>query len=953
MTIRHTMSTRISLSAEKPNSIKKSKQTSDHASEANVHQQTNIETIQDVVLIWLNSSIDDNDNDYQNTLTQLRRVVNTVYTYTENDKCIDFLTDISNVQVFLIISGTSSQEIVPAIHDILQLHKIFIFCQNKAINKEWIRRWHKVHDVFAEILSLYEALQQTTQQYEQNAMPISFISTDDNVCNTKLEQLDPSFMYTQILKEILLVINFEDKHIQEFTTYCRERFADNEHTLNRIEEFKCDYRDKTPIWWYTGESFLYPLLNRTLRLMDVNIIIKIGFFIKDLYHHIEQLYSAQLSASNSKESFTVYRGQGVSTTDFEKMRKTKGGLMSFNSFLSTSKNRDVSFAFAESNTSNPNSVGVLFVMTIDSSQSTASFASIGDVGYYGNAEAEVLFSMHTVFRICEIKSMDKDQRLFQVNLALTSDNDKDLQRLTDHIREEIPPENNGWYRLGSVLLLLGESVKAQQLYEVILEQTNNDGEKSLIFNQLGRAKNHQGEYKEAIMFYEKSIEIEQRMHPVDHRNLANCYNNIGSSYSETSEYEKALQYFEKALLIKQQLHGPIHPSLGVSYHNIATMYDATGDYTKALTYFEKALSNREEFLPPNHPDLSSSYTNIGRIYFNIGQNSKALSSYEKALAIQQSSLPATHPSLGTSYNNMGTVYIKMNEYSKALSFFEKSLDIQQHLLPPDHPSFAFLYNNIGLVYDEMGECLKALCSYETALKIWQQSLPANHPDLAICFNNIGLVHYSMENDSKALLYYEKALMIQQSSLSPMHSSLGASYNNIGTVYDRMGEYLTALSFYEKAFEIRQNSLPSNHPDLADSYNNIGSVYFNIDNYSKALSCHEKALEIQKKSLPPNESNLADTYDYIGAVYISMDEYCQALSSYEKALELRLQSLPPNHPALGASYNNLGAVYQEMANFSKAHLFYERAVNIGQHSLPSNHPDLETYKQNLEDVKQML
>ncbi len=42
---------------------------------------------------------------------------------------------------------------------------------------------------------------------------------------------------------------------------------------------------------YTYECFfLYPMLNRTLSLMDLDIIIKIGFFIGDLYRHIEWLY---------------------------------------------------------------------------------------------------------------------------------------------------------------------------------------------------------------------------------------------------------------------------------------------------------------------------------------------------------------------------------------------------------------------------------------------------------------------------------------------------------------------------------------------------------------------------------------------------------------------------------------------------------------------------------------
>ncbi len=74
------------------------------------------------------------------------------------------------------------------------------------------------------------------------------------------------------------------------------------------------------------------MVNRTLRLMDVDVIIKIGFFISDLHCHINQLHLKQFGGHHSGDSFTVYRGQGMAKTEFEEMTKTEGGLISFNSF---------------------------------------------------------------------------------------------------------------------------------------------------------------------------------------------------------------------------------------------------------------------------------------------------------------------------------------------------------------------------------------------------------------------------------------------------------------------------------------------------------------------------------------------------------------------------------------------------------------------------------------------
>ena len=70
---------------------------------------------------------------------------------------------------------------------------------------------------------------------------------------------------------------------------------------------------QTPIWWYTYECFLNPMLNRALRMNDVDIIMKMGFFIGDLHRHIEKLYNEQFGNDQDwKHLLTVYRGQGLS-----------------------------------------------------------------------------------------------------------------------------------------------------------------------------------------------------------------------------------------------------------------------------------------------------------------------------------------------------------------------------------------------------------------------------------------------------------------------------------------------------------------------------------------------------------------------------------------------------------------------------------------------------------------
>ncbi|CAF1299682.1 unnamed protein product [Adineta steineri] len=812
-------------------------------------RRINIQQMQNVLLIWLDSSIDETNDNCQNAITRIRRAVNDINTYTDVDQCFEFIETVVDKKACMIISGSLGQHFVPFVHNMPQIDSIFIFCDNRKHHEQWTKDWPKIKGVFTDITPICEALKEAAHQCEQNAISMSFVGT-----NKKLDQLDPPFMYTQIIKEIILTIEFDQKHIQDYFNYCRDVFADNEKEIKNIKQLEDEYHKKTPIYWYTCQMFLYPMLNRALRLMDGDIITRMGFFIGDLHRHLEQLHREQYAGTTAADTFTVYRGQGLSTEDFEKMRKIKGGLISFNNFLSTSKDREVSHAFAESNQANPDLFGVLFVMKVDPSQSTTPFASIAGISHF-QEEEEVVFSMHSVFRIQDIKQIDGNNHLYEVNLILTADNDPELSRLTDYIRQENFPDEEEWYRLGMVLIKMGQFDKAEDIYQVLLDQTKDDKNKAPIYHQLGWIKDNQGKYEDALTFYEISLAIGQKTLPLSDTELAKAYNNIGNVHDNMGNYPEALSCHEKALEIQQLSLPANHPDLAYPHNNIGNAYRSMGNYPKALSYYEKSLEIQQKSLPPNHPNLAVLYSNIGLVYASMGNDPKALSSHEKALEIRQQSLPPNHPDLSASYNNIGLVYKSMEEYSKALSFHEKALEIQQQSLPANHPDLAMSYNNIGNIHYDMGNYPKALSSHEKALEIQQQSLPANHPDWAKSYNNTGNVHTKMGNYPEALSYYEKTLEIQQKSLPPNHPDLAYPYNNIGEVHRDMSNYPKALSYYEKALEIQQQSLPPNHPDFASSYNDIGSVYAKMGSYSEARTYYEHAIQIGEQSLPSNHSDL--------------------------------------------------------------------------------------------------
>ncbi|CAF1055743.1 unnamed protein product [Rotaria magnacalcarata] len=889
--------------------------------------------VQNFVLVWLDPNIDGKLNDeHREIVNQVRSIISNVKIYSDVDKCTTFLDRIKSEKVFMIVSGALGQHALPRIHHIPKLDSIYVFCGLKSQHEKWAQKWTKIKGVSTQITPICDSLKQTIQKFEQNFLSLSFV-TPSNVSDQNLDQLDQSFMYTKILKEILLEIKYNDQSVKDFVCYCNEQHGNNEEELDFIKNFAEDYRKHSPVYWYTHPGFIHSMVNQALRTHEVDTIIKMGFFIQDLHEEISKLHTKQVN-NHDKQSFVVYRGQGLSMEEFENLLKAKGGLMSFNSFLSTSKNREVSLEFAQDTLNDLELVGVLFKMVIDPSELATPYAFIVDDSYFKNEE-EVLFSMHTVFRIGEIKQIQKTNRLYQVILTLTNSRNKQLSALTELFRDETRG-STGWHRLGMLLIKLGKFDKAEQVYRAVFSLNADDNEKALLCHQLGLIKRNQGKYSEALSLYKQTLDIYQKIRSSHDLDLATTYNNIGQVYYNMGDYTEALSYYEKSLEIYKQNLSEDHPTLAIFYNNIGLVYKNMGDYTRALKSHQKALEIEENMLPINHPTLATSYKNIGLIYYNLGEYTKALSFHEKARDIEQKTLPANHPSLAISYNNMGLVYDNMGEYSKVLSFYEKALAIYQGIFSENHPDFAMCYNNIGSVYKNMGEYSKALVFYKKALDIEEKILTSNHPSLAISYSNIGNVYDCIGEHTAALSSHEKALEICKKTLPSKHRILAMCYNNIGSVYDNMGDYKTALTYYKNSLEIEQEILPSNHPDLATSYNNIGLVYDNLDEYMEALVSHQKALEIYEKSLPPNHLNLANSYNNIGLAHQKTHEYSKALVFYQKALEIRQKILPSNHVDLIVCYANISKLYEIMGEYSQALSYYEQFVQARDNKVSSDH-----------------
>lgn len=197
--------------------------------------------------------------------------------------------------------------------------------------------------------------------------------------------------------------------LDDMLNKCRSTCATDSKQLLLIEQFQNTYKPEDVINWYTQETFLYRLLNQALRTQDVNNIFQFRLVIIDLYRQLNQLFQSSMS---SIQRHTVYRGQRMSYSEIQNLHSNTNGLISWNSFVSTTlhETRAKSFSQKAKPEERKETVAVVFALILDPEIARTinkPFADISGQSRYAS-EAEVLLSIGTVFRLDKVEQLSSD-----------------------------------------------------------------------------------------------------------------------------------------------------------------------------------------------------------------------------------------------------------------------------------------------------------------------------------------------------------------------------------------------------------------------------------------------------------------------------------------------------------------------------------------------------------------
>jgi protein O-mannosyl-transferase len=303
-------------------------------------------------------------------------------------------------------------------------------------------------------------------------------------------------------------------------------------------------------------------------------------------------------------------------------------------------------------------------------------------------------------------------------------------------------------------------------------------------NNLGVALTKCGRFEEAIVHYQKALEL-KRDNPETH-------NNFGVTLADCGQLDEAIAHYRKSLEIK--------PDYAQAHNNLGAALAKNGRVDEAMAEYQKALELKPEF--------TGAYNNVGLALDDLGRVDEAIACYRKALELD--------PGYADAHYNLGLALAKRGRLDEAIAEYQKALQIK--------PDYAEFHNNLGAALGRSGRCDEAIAHFQQALEI--------RPGYADARSNLAIARSQREELVKSLAGRRESLRSHPDDVALLNDTAWMLATDPNASIRNGAE---AVGLAERAAQLSGRREPAVLGTLAAAYAEAGR-------FAEAVQTAHKALE---------------------------------------------------------------------------------------------------------------
>ncbi|HEY2982491.1 MAG TPA: tetratricopeptide repeat protein [Anaerolineales bacterium] len=233
------------------------------------------------------------------------------------------------------------------------------------------------------------------------------------------------------------------------------------------------------------------------------------------------------------------------------------------------------------------------------------------------------------------------------------------------------------------------------------ERIKDDSTNPLVWNEKGNVHFKQQDFDPAISAYNRAIQLDPT--------FGWPYANLALAYLIQGQFAEAILLYQKSIeLLKSE------GDKALAWNGLGNVYRYLNDYGNAVAAYQKAAEldpqtagmrdGAEGFQIGEDAQSLDLWNELGELFFKTGAFTEAIQAFNKAIELE--------PASGWAYNNLAYVLASRGQYAQAIPLYEKSLELLQ-----DSKDEALVWNRLGNVYRKLNDYDNAMRAYQQAVKL--------------------------------------------------------------------------------------------------------------------------------------------------------------------------------------------------------------------------------------------
>ena len=466
-----------------------------------------------------------------------------------------------------------------------------------------------------------------------------------------------------------------------------------------------------------------------------------------------------------------------------------------------------------------------------------------------------------------------------------------------------------------------------------------------IFEDLALVCRATSRQTEAMEFYERSLDIRQRVLGAKHPDVAETLSDIAQVQIELDNAEGAVEPLREAIRIREGAFGMYYPPLAGDRENLAR----TADYVMTVTLtggeedFGMALKIRKRVLGDAHPELIDNLcrlADVNRRYYHRYQRAEAL--YKEALDVAARAGIENHPAVAETFYELARLYCEQSRWDLAEPCAKRAVDIRKKVLPADDPELALSLHDLAGIYSKERYYDRAETVFKEALAIRQkraEAVPSDSGEAGDTMYALAVNYRMMGRREDAEAFFAKALDAQEVGYGPSSSSVAQTLFDMAGLYTSQGRYGEAEPLFQRCIKVYEGDRSEMSFTYSQALNALGWLYYEISQPERAEPLFKRALEYREEWYGKESMPVAWDLHALATIYHDMKRFDEAEALEKRCLAIKIKEFGANSGEVGTSFNSLGLVAVARKDSTKAVEYFEMSRQAYEDSKNPEDPEL--------------